>query len=84
MKNSSLERAARLYRVLGDSSVLASFLSHAEQLDTTLRVLRGQIQPPEILQAIDDLAASQLRIRRAVNPAEGPSPARRSRIFNID
>jgi two-component system sensor histidine kinase GlrK len=67
----SLERAARLYRVLGDPSVLASFLSHAEQLDTTLRVLRGQIQSPEILQAVDALADNQLRIRRALNPAEG-------------
>ncbi len=71
----SLERAARLYQVLGDASVLATFREHDERLATTVATLRGQVNSAEAQQAIADFAAAQRNVRAAVGTGRSSNSA---------
>lgn len=72
----SLERAARLYQVLGDASVLATFREHDERLATTVATLRSQVHSAQAQQAIADFAAAQRAVRATVGTARsGTAPA---------
>jgi two-component system sensor histidine kinase GlrK len=49
----SLDRAARLYRVMGSTTVLAAYREHDAALGSTLRELREVLRGPEALAAVD-------------------------------
>jgi len=69
----SLERAARLYQVLGGSTVLATFREHDERLSATVEQLRTQIRAADARAAIDRFLAAQQAVRSTVNPAAAAS-----------
>jgi two-component system sensor histidine kinase GlrK len=58
----SLDRAARLYRVMGSATVLAAFHEHDTALGNTLHELRGALRNPQAVAAVDALE----RVRRDV------------------
>jgi two-component system sensor histidine kinase GlrK len=65
----SLERAARLYQVLGDANVLATFRQYDERLAGTVEQLRAQVRSTEAVTALTDFSNIQRQVRsRAVAP----------------
>ncbi|MFT3905551.1 MAG: HAMP domain-containing sensor histidine kinase [Steroidobacteraceae bacterium] len=67
----SLERSARLYKVLGDAQVLSVFRGNDERLDLTVQSLRAQLRGPQAAALLDALSATQGRIRDEI-AAAGP------------
>ena len=71
----SLERAARLYQVLGDASVLANFREHDGRLAVTVETLGMQVHSPEAHEAITEFAAAQRDVRAVVAAAAAETDA---------
>ena len=73
-ERSALERAARLYQVLGSSKLLAAFDEHDAALTATVQQLRRQLRSESARQALEPFAALQQDIVRRVHPGAAPAP----------
>ncbi|MCC7464257.1 MAG: HAMP domain-containing histidine kinase [Gammaproteobacteria bacterium] len=62
----SLDRAARVYRVMGSATVLTAYREHDAALVRTLRELRGNLRGPETLAAADALERARQEVGAAV------------------
>lgn len=62
----SLERSARLYKVLGDAQVLAVFRGNDERLDQTVQSLRAQLRGADAQSLLGQLSITQQRVRDEV------------------
>ncbi len=65
----SLERAARLYQVMGSTTVLAAFHEHDAALARTLRELRSQLRSPEAIGAVDTVDRNRQDVATGVQQA---------------
>jgi two-component system, NtrC family, sensor histidine kinase GlrK len=74
---SSLERAARLYQVIGEQKLLTAFDDHDTRLATTIDELRTQLQSSDTRAALEPMAELRTAIAVRVH-AQPPSPAPRS------
>ncbi len=74
---SSLERAARLYQVLGEPRLLIAFDEHDSSLATTIAELRTQLHSEATRAALEPLAALRARIAQSLHAP--PSLARDQR-----
>jgi len=64
---SSLERAARLYQVLGEPKLLTAFDDHDSGLAVTIAELRSQLHSEATRAALDPLAALRARIAQSLH-----------------
>jgi two-component system, NtrC family, sensor histidine kinase GlrK len=69
----SLERAARLYQVMGSTTVLAALHEHDTALKSTLRELRAQLRNPEAIGAVDTLDRIRQDVATAVQQVAAPA-----------
>lgn len=69
----SLERAARLYQVLGDPSVLSTFREHDGRLAATVETLNVQVRGAAAHQAISEFSAAQRNVRAALGVPRAPT-----------
>lgn len=72
-ERSALERAARLYQVLGSSKLLAAFDEHDAALTATVRQLRSHLRSDAARQALDPFATLQREIAQRVHPGAPPA-----------
>jgi two-component system, NtrC family, sensor histidine kinase GlrK len=73
---SSLERAARLYQVLGEPKLLAAFDEHDNSLATTIGELRAQLHGGETRAALEPMAAQRAKIAASVHAQPAAASAR--------
>jgi two-component system sensor histidine kinase GlrK len=71
----SLERAARLYQVMGSTTVLAAFHEHDAALGGSLRELRSQLRNAEAIGAVDTIDRARQDVANGVQQSAGPAAA---------
>jgi two-component system sensor histidine kinase GlrK len=71
----SLERAARLYQVMGSATVLAAFHEHDAALGGSLRELRSQLRNAEAIGAVDTVDRARQDVANGVQQAAAPAVA---------
>jgi two-component system sensor histidine kinase GlrK len=71
----SLERAARLYELLGNGTVLATLRDQDARLSNTIEELRTQVSSPQAGDELTALVSMQRNIRAAVRPSLAGTPA---------
>ena len=67
----SLDRAARLYRVMGSTTVLAAYREHDAALGSALRELRGVLRGAEALSAVDAVEGARQDVGAVVQQPAG-------------
>ena len=73
---SSLERAARLYQVLGEARLLTAFDEHDSSLGLTITELRSQLHSVETRAALEPMAAQRAVIVASVHAPPSASAQR--------
>jgi two-component system sensor histidine kinase GlrK len=68
-----LERSARLYEVLGDATVLASYRQHDQRLGVIVAALSRQLRVPTAQAQLSQLADQQTQIRTLVLDTKVPA-----------
>src|SRR5665213_1327031 len=68
-----LERSARLYEVLGDATVLASYRQHDQRLSVIVAALRTQLRVPTAQGQLSQLVDQQAQIRALVLDTKVPA-----------
>jgi two-component system sensor histidine kinase GlrK len=69
----SLERAARLYQVMGSATVLAALHEHDAALGGSLRELRSQLRNAEAIGAVDTVDRARQDVANGVQQSAAPA-----------